>query len=109
MELIEKKGCKPQHIFIGALLVIIGVVWLLINFECIDEGLRDIMTSWPMLLVLIGGYLLFLKRWIWGSVIFLHGVIFLIARIMQTDIPYGKVVAPVAVILLGLALLLRRK
>jgi len=112
MEIIEKNKfdiTRPRNIFIGVMLIIAGVVWLLINFDYINEQLLNIITSWSVLLILIGAYLIALRKWLWGSVIFLHGVMFLIAEIMQIHIPYGKIIAPATIILLGLALIVRRK
>ena len=112
MKLIEKKRfdiTRPRNIYLGLLLITVGVVWLLINFDYISEPVLNIITSWSMLLILIGGYLLALRRWFLGAVIFLHGVMFSIAEAMNVHIPYGKIIAPATIVLLGIALLVRRK
>jgi len=112
MEVIEKTRfdiTRPRNIFLGAMLITAGAVWLLVNFGFINDAVLNVITSWPMLLVLIGGYLLALRRWIWGSVILLHGVMFSITEAMQVYIPYGKIIAPAILVLLGIAMLLPRK
>ena len=57
------------NIYLGIILVAIGVIWLFYNTGWIGYGLFNALFSWQMLLVAAGGYLLAVRRWSAGVII----------------------------------------
>lgn len=56
------------NIYLGIILVAIGVIWLFYNTGWIGYGLFNALFSWQMLLVAAGGYLLAVRRWSAGVI-----------------------------------------
>lgn len=97
-----------RNIYIGILLIVMGSVWLLHNFDIIGERFFDILLSWQMLCIIIGGYLLSLRQWFWGTAMVVVGVIFMIGSLFNIYLPVVKVLLPVLVIMLGVGLMIQR-
>ena len=55
---------KSRNLFIGIIVLFIGVVALLASLDVIDFSWRIVMRLWPMLLILIGIAVLPIKDWI---------------------------------------------
>jgi hypothetical protein len=115
MEIIDKtngSGNKPvdwgRHIYLGIALIVVGAVWMLYNFDLVDYRFFDVFFSWEMLVIVIGGYLLSLRRWVWGGVVTAVGVFFLLTNLLDIHIPFDKVVWPSIFILAGIGVLLTR-
>lgn len=97
-----------RNVYIGVLLVVIGVVWLLHNFDIVGVRFFDVIFSWQMLCVVVGGYLLSCRIWFWGTVVASVGAIFLLGDLLGICLPVVKVLLPLLVIGLGIALVVRR-
>lgn len=91
-------------IFFGAILVLLGVLWLLHNFDIIPNNVFDVIFSWQMLMIVLGGYFLSIRQWVLGSVFAAIGVIFMLTEFCGVYIPVAKVVLPVIVIAFGVSL-----
>lgn len=102
----RKTLLTARNIYIGVLLIAIGVVWMLHNFQRIPPHLFDMLFSWPILVILLGGYLLVLRRWAAGGVVILLGVLFAWSDWFGIHLPMNKIVLPAIVIALGLIFLL---
>ena len=115
MEIIhpENKNRKPvaeaRNIYIGLLLIVIGAVWMLYNFGRIDYLLFDALFSWQMLTIVLGGYLLTLRRWAAGSVVVALGVVFALSDFFGLRIPLDKVALPLIVMAIGLIFVFSKK
>jgi hypothetical protein len=108
----EKTACgaaeRTRYIYLGATLIAVGAVWMLYNFDLIAYRVFDIFFSWQTLLIVIGGYLLSLRRWVAGGVVAAVGAVFLLTDVLRVYIPLDKVVWPSIFIVAGLAVLLTR-
>lgn len=116
MEIINKSGQETpaskqwgHHIYLGVALITIGIIWILRNFGIIGERFFDIFFSWQILLVVIGGYLLCMKRWVSGAIITLTGIIFVATDLLGIYVSFSKVVLPLSCIIAGIAVLVTRK
>ena len=118
MEVIDKtneKAVSPEkmdwtrHIYLGVALIAVGAVWMLYNFDIIGYKFFDIFFSWEMLLIVIGGYLLAMRKWVPGGIVAVVGFFFLLTNLLGVYIPFRKVVWPSLFIIAGLAVLLTRK
>ena len=49
---------RPRNLFIGIILILAGILWLLNNFGLLSDSAFELIFSWHMLVVLIGTYLL---------------------------------------------------
>ena len=95
-------------IYLGAVLVVAALVWLAYNVHWIGFGVFRVIFSWQMLLVLIGGYLLALRQWSAGAIIGCLGLFFVVTDWFGLDFSFGRVVLPLAVIAVGVALIVSR-
>lgn len=93
-------------IYLGAVLALAGVVWLANNLDWIGFNAFRAIFSWRMLLVVIGGYLLALRQWSAGAIIGCVGIFFVVTDWFGVVFPIGKIVLPIAVIAVGIALML---
>ena len=113
MEVINKQPQdvqkqKAHRIYLGSALVGVGIIWMLYNFDVIGYRFFDVFFSWQMLLVVIGGYLLAVKKWGVGAITALAGAFFVATDLLGVHIPFNKVVLPGLCIMAGLAVLLAR-
>lgn len=96
------------NIYLGVVLVLIGFLWLFRNMGWVGYGIWDTLMSWQMLLVVIGGYLLVVKKWAAGIIVGGVGVLFVFMDILDVYISVSKVILPVVVIAVGVSLLVTR-
>ena len=64
----------------GLLLMLTGIVFLGFNFGFIPMQLKNVILSWPMLLILIGIINLFRRHIFFGTVLVLAGAFFIMPR-----------------------------
>ena len=98
-----------QRIYLGAVLIAVGVVWILYNFDVIGHRFFDLFFSWQMLLAAVGGYFLALRKWAAGGILMFIGAFFVIASLLDICIPFEKIALLVIFIAAGLVLLLSWK
>ncbi len=67
----------------GLVLILIGIVFLLFNFNLLPYQLKWVVISWPSLLILIGLFNLFKRQYVSSTILFLVGIFFLIPRIIR--------------------------
>jgi predicted membrane protein len=98
-----------KRAFLGLILVLVGIVVIVANFNLFPFGLRPVLISWPSLLVLLGlFFLLSRESKTTGWILILIGGIFLIPR-MWHDVPWGwhEMFWPVLLVGLGAILIAR--
>ena len=118
MDILNDNGIpqpqKPQkrdttwggNLYLGVILILVGVVWLFYNFDMISYRFFDILFSWQMLVVVIGGYLIAVKRYSAGIIIGALGVLFVLMDAFDIHISVSKIVLPAVVIAIGISLLI---
>lgn len=99
---------KGGYVFLGVALILVGLLWLLNNFGFIGPRLFDVVFSWQMLMVVIGGYLLSVKRYPAGAIVGGLGLLFLIVHAFDVHIDFIKVILPSIMIAVGISLLITR-
>ena len=103
------RGADPRLI-VGLIFLLLGLYFLLNNFDLIPFELPDYITSWQVFLILIGLLLLASRERQGGGVILIVvGVVFLLPEFF--DVSVGEVVRqfwPLALVAIGVVLLVRR-
>jgi len=97
----------PVQVFLGVLIVAVGVVALLIQLDVIALDLGQLFADWwPLIIIGVGlAALVSVPRaWVGPSVIIAVGVFFLLRTLDVIDVNFWEL-WPVAVILVGLSLI----
>lgn len=105
----QSKSPSSRNLYFGVILMAAGLLWLLNNFNILNFRFVDIIFSWQMLMIVIGGYLMTLKKWAGGAIVAGIGLLFMITEKFDIYLPIGKVILPATLILLGIVLLVQRK
>ncbi len=93
----------------GLVLMLIGVVFLGLNFGLIPSNMRHIIISWPMLLIFIGLIYLFKRKLVSGVVLLFLGGFFILPRIMpEIDRNFIHTYWPLLLIGSGFVILIQR-
>ena len=99
-----------SRLVVGIIFLLLGLYFLLNNFDLIPFQLPDFITSWQVFLILIGLLLLASRERRGGGIILVVvGVVFLLPEFL--DVSVGEIVRqfwPVAFLLIGVVLLFRR-
>ena len=78
-----------KRALLGLILVLVGIVVIVANFNLFPFGLKHILFSWPSILILLGlFFLLSREAKAAGWILILVGGVFLIPR-MWHDVPFG--------------------
>jgi predicted membrane protein len=67
----------------GLVLILIGIVFLLFNFNLLPAQLKWVILSWPSLLIVFGIINLFKKQFVSSVILFLVGIFFLVPKIVR--------------------------
>ena len=89
---------RSRNLFLGVTLIVVGVLWMF-----------DVVFSWQMLLVLIGGYLLALRKWLAGGIVAAVGLCLLLIDQLDWHIPLDKIAVPTILIAVGLSVVFSRR
>jgi len=108
MEHVRSLKChqqsKSKSVLFAIVVVGLGIALLLRNTGMMDEYVKSIVFSWPMLVVAIG--ILNLHRYSYGLgiLLILFGGFFIIADIYQIPVQFREVFWPSLIIIVGLSL-----
>jgi hypothetical protein len=97
----------PVQVFLGVLIVAVGVIALLIQLDVVDLDLGQVFADWwPLIVIGVGVVALVTvpRAWVGPTVIIAVGVFFLLRTLDVIDINIWEL-WPVALILVGLSLL----
>jgi predicted membrane protein len=93
----------------GLVLMLIGVLFLGLNFGIIPYNVKDVIFSWPMILIFIGAVNLFKQHFIPGVVLIFIGGFFLIPKVVPgLDGQFVHTYWPLLLIGAGIVILLQR-
>ena len=96
--------------FVAFVFIAIGVVYLLNAFGIISWSLMRILISWQMLLIVLGVGCLIKRQYIGGLILFFLGIFFMMPKFDWYDFGHSiGALWPVIFIIIGIAILLRRK
>ena len=76
---------RRSGVFFGVLLMIAGALFLAFNLGVFQGGYKQVIFSWPMLLVAIAIINYFSRHYFSGTIFLLLGVFFLIPRLAIAD------------------------
>ncbi len=99
----EYKTKTGGRIVIGAFILLMGVAFLLSNFDLIDFNIPQIIFSWPTILVVIGLIIIINSNDVAGYILASIGIVFLLGRYYSFN-PWDF--WPVLLIVIGLYILL---
>src|SRR5690554_1257895 len=74
---------KKQGATIGILLILFGVIFLSFNFGWIDDALKWVIISWPMIFIVLSIISLVKKDYTQGLIMLVIGAFFLLPRIFR--------------------------
>lgn len=100
---------KTNGYLIAILFIIVGILFLLRNLGVIDPSLLGLIVSWPMLLVVWGIFTIFHRHPVGGMILVGVGVYFLFPQLNWITNDFLRVYWPLALIILGLIIMLKRK
>lgn len=99
-----------SRLVVGIIFLLLGLYFLLNNFDLVPFTLPDYITSWQVFLILIGLLLLASRERRGGGIILVVvGLVFLLPEFL--DISVGEIVRqfwPLALVIIGVVLLFRR-
>ncbi len=105
----RREVITSRNIYLGIMLIAAGVIWLLCNFDVLGDDIFDVIFSWQMMLIVVGGYLISLRRWVSGAIVAAVGVLFSLTEHFGLELSLTKIVLPVVVIAAGIGLLVQRR
>lgn len=105
---IRRDSTLAGNIYLGVILIAIGLLWLFFNIHWISYGVFSFLFSWPMLMVAVGGYLLAIRRRNAGFIVGGLGVVFLVLTNLPISLSFGKIVLPILLVASGLSIILSR-
>ncbi|MGB3778880.1 MAG: DUF5668 domain-containing protein [Tunicatimonas sp.] len=107
---MAKPRGADSRLIVGLIFLLLGLYFLLNNFDLIPFELPDYITSWQVFLILIGLLLLASRERQGGGIILIVvGLVFLLPEFF--DVSVGEVVRqfwPLALVAIGVVLLVRR-
>ncbi len=102
-----KKQTTDKRVWLGAILIILGGLFLLNSLEIFDFRFSRIFISWPFFFFIIGLYILFnTEKKILGAILSGLGGLFLLPRIFSWIHIDLSVVFPILLIAVGLYIIL---
>jgi len=106
MEKVQQTSSGNKRLYLGLLLIVIGVFWALERLNLIPSFWNDIFISWQMLLIGIGVFSLIGGNKTTGTVLIVIGGFFLLPEL--THIPYEirKLAWPILIVIVGVVLLI---
>lgn len=99
---------SARNLFLGALLIAIGIIWLLNNYGYIADHAFRMIFSWRTLLIAIGLLLITERKNTAGVIVASVGMLALVAELVNFYAPefmVGKVIFPLMFIIVGVMLL----
>lgn len=102
----KKNQSFGHRIIIGMLLLVAGTLLLLSNLGIVNNEIRYIVFSWPVILIIIGSIVLLNSRDFTGIILICIGSVFLLADYYEFNV---WKLWPVLLILVGFKFLLRSR
>lgn len=104
----EHRDRYSQRKWVGFLLILMGVLFILETFDFLDFG-YTLARWWPLILIVVGFLKLKGREKAWGAIMFGLGVVFLLANL--DIIGWGDIwrLWPLVLILIGLSMIMRSR
>lgn len=99
---------NKRNIVLGTLVVVIGALLLLNNFELINEPVKYYLLSWKTLLIGVGLAMILSKRHLIGGIFISSlGVILWLPALFNYQFQLGHVFLPAMLVVVGIVLLIK--
>ncbi len=101
------KFSKPRKLAFGMIILVLGALLLADNLGMMPWGLKSIVFSWQMLLIVIGILNLFGRHSFTGVVLIFIGGFFLLPEIFAFAFSFSKLFWPLLLIFVGILIIFR--
>lgn len=102
-----KEHAQSQRLAFGIVLIGLGGAILMKNLGLMPEFIRDLVFSWPMLLVAIGIITVGGKNKLLGIILIVTGAAFMVPIAFDLTYNFRKVFWPVVLVIIGLSLVFK--
>ena len=99
----EIRKRSGRTFFLGAIIIILGVLLLLSNLDMLTFPVRDLIFSWQSILIIIGIIMIANQNYRGGWILIAIGALFMLSRYYYLD---STTLWPVLLIILGVYILL---
>lgn len=103
------KNRNAHSYFIAVVFILVGILFLLRNLDIIHPALFSLIVSWQALLIVWGIFHILRRHLVGGSLLVGVGLYFLFPQLNWITNDLFRTYWPLGLILLGLAILLKRK
>jgi predicted membrane protein len=117
MENIKNSYYSPKRhgIVIGIILIALGTLFLLFNFEVISGNFKKVVFSWQMLLIVFAAIAFYCHHFFSGTLLLLAGIFFIIPRMVAAcpesfgwfGNDFTSIYWPVLLIAIGILIILK--
>jgi predicted membrane protein len=97
----EHKGKIGARLFIGAIFLVAGILFLLSNFDLVEFSIPRVIFSWQVILIIIGALVIINSNDVAGYIMITIGTVFLLAKFYEFN---AWDLWPVILIVLGIYL-----
>ena len=99
---------NSRNIILGIVIVLLGGLLLLNNFDIIGSPIKEYIISWKTLLIVIGIAMMATRRNLVGGIFVSSlGIIFWLPEIFNHQFQLGHVFLPAMLVVVGIVLLLK--
>lgn len=107
--MIKKERRGNKRVYLGIVLIAIGVILILERLDLIPWNISDLLISWQMFIVAIGAFLVIGGNTVSGIILICVGGFFILPEV--TTVPYElkRIYGPLILIAIGFLLLYRHK
>lgn len=94
---------------IGALFILFGIGYLLNAFDVLDFNIGYFFYKWyPLLIILFGIHLLSNKKFIFGSIVSIFGLLLQLEQLNVVDVNIWQLVFPFALVGIGINMIVKK-
>lgn len=106
----QLKQKADRRVWLGAILIVLGGLFLLNSLDIFDFRFTRIFISWPFFFFVIGSYIFFqTEKKVFGAILAGLGGLFLIPRIIPGIYINWSIIFPIILIAMGLYIILHRR
>jgi predicted membrane protein len=100
---------SDKRFYFGVILIVVGVILILERLNLIPESMADLLISWQMLLIGIGGLSLIGGNRTSGIILMVIGGTFMIPELITVPHELRKIYFPLILVAIGIAILMRQR
>jgi len=100
---------SDKRFYFGVILIVLGVILILERLNLIPESVADLLISWQMLLIGIGGLSLIGGNRTAGTILIVIGGTFMIPELITVPHELRRIYFPLILVAVGIAILMRQR